>query len=123
MLLQIQPYSGNSYFCQLTMWLKKFCKKAVNWELWPFALIYAPVAPLWFWYALKANAFWWFTPANPTLTFAGFDGEGKKEMYQQLSKELYPLTIYIQPNSGTSIKATCFWIIPNRGFWCIFNSG
>jgi len=78
--------------------LKRFAERLVNWELWPFALIYAPLGPLWLWYAAKAKAFWWFSPANPTLTFAGFDGEGKKEMYDQLPSEFYPQTIYIQPS-------------------------
>ncbi len=69
-----------------------------HWELWPFALIYAPLGPLWLLLAVKAKSFWWFSPANPTLTFAGFDGEGKREMYEQLPAELYPKTIYIIPS-------------------------
>lgn len=77
---------------------KRFAERLSNWELWPFKLIYAPIAPLWLWYAAKAKALWWFSSANPTLTFAGFDGEGKKEMYDQLPQHLYPLTIYVQPN-------------------------
>lgn len=77
---------------------KGFLEKLTRWELWPFALIYAPLGPLWLWYAAKAKAFWWFSPANPTLTFAGFDGEGKREMYEQLPTELYPKTIYLQPS-------------------------
>ena len=68
--------------------------------MWPFNLIYAPIGPLWLWYALKAKAFWWFTPANPTLTFAGFEGEGKREMYQLLPEGSYPTTIYVQPSQS-----------------------
>ena len=52
---------------------------------------------MWAWYCLKARSFWFFTPSNPTLTFGGFEGESKKEMYEQLPKHLYPTTIYIQP--------------------------
>ena len=78
--------------------LKRFAERLSNWELWPFNLIYAPLGPLWLWYAAKAKAFWWFSPANPTLTFAGFDGEGKKEMYDQLPEDLYPTTVYVQPS-------------------------
>ena len=73
-------------------------EKIGKWELWPFNVIYAPIGPLWLWYAAKAGSFWWFTPANPTLTFAGFDGEGKKEMYDQLSEDLYPATVYVDPS-------------------------
>lgn len=77
---------------------KSLREKLANWELWPFNLIYAPIGPLWLWYAIKARSFWWFTPANPTLTFAGFEGEGKKEMYDLLPQHLYPATIYIKPS-------------------------
>lgn len=41
---------------------------------------------------------WFFTPSNPTLTFGGFDGEGKREMYEQLPPGAYPRTIYILPH-------------------------
>lgn len=77
---------------------KRFVEKTTNWELWPFNVIYAPIGPLWLWYAAKAKAFWWFTPANPTLTFAGFEGEGKKEMYDLLPEDSYPTTIYVEPS-------------------------
>lgn len=82
----------------MTSW-KSLRERVSNWELWPFNLIYAPLGPRWLYYAAKAKSFWWFTPANPTLTFAGFEGEGKKEMYDQLPKELYPVTVYVQPNA------------------------
>src|SRR6476620_2469499 len=79
---------------------KRFREKMTNWELWPFNLIYAPIGPLWLWYAARAKAFWWFTPANPTLTFAGFDGEGKQEMYDLLPGGSYPTTIYVEPSQS-----------------------
>ena len=86
---------------------KRFREKITNWELWPFNVIYAPISPLWLWYAARAKAFWWFTPANPTLTFAGFDGEAKQEMYEQLPEGLYPTTIYVEPTlSFDEIKKT-----------------
>lgn len=52
---------------------------------------------MWAWYCLRARSLWFFTPSNPTLTFGGFEGESKKEMYEQLPKHLYPTTVYIQP--------------------------
>ena len=38
---------------------------------------------------------WFFSSSNPTITFGGFEGEGKKEMYDQLPPQLVPRTIYI----------------------------
>jgi hypothetical protein len=84
----------------------RFREKLTNWELWPFNLVYAPLGPLWLWYAAKARAFWFFTPVNPTLTFAGFEGEGKKEMYDLLFPGSYPDTIYVNPSmSFEDVKA------------------
>jgi hypothetical protein len=77
--------------------LKKLYKKITNWEAWPFALIYAPVALWWGWYMLRSGAVWFFTPSNPKLTFGGMEGEPKREMYDLLPKHLYPTTINILP--------------------------
>jgi hypothetical protein len=82
---------------------KGFYEKLGNWELWPFSLRYLPITPAWLWYCLRARSFWFFTPSNPTITFGGFEGEGKKEMYDQLLPGSYPKTIYIDP--GTSIES------------------
>lgn len=75
--------------------MKKILNKISNWELWPFNVLYAPIFPVWLWYCLKSRSLWFFTPSNPTITFGGMEGEGKKEMYDQLPHELMPLTIYI----------------------------
>jgi hypothetical protein len=82
---------------------KKLREKLFNWELWPFWLRYAGLAPFWALYCLRARSPWFFTASNPAITFGGFDGEGKKEMYEQLPAGTYPQTTYIQP--GTSENA------------------
>jgi hypothetical protein len=76
---------------------KSVLEKLNNWELWPFALRYIFIAPVWVWYCLRSGSWWFFSSSNPTITFGGFEGEGKKEMYELLPKHLYPQTIYIQP--------------------------
>lgn len=83
-------------FAFYSMRLPGFFKEITNWELWPFELLYAPLAPVWLWYCLKSGSFWFFSPSNPTITFGGMEGEGKKEMYDQLPPHLMPLTIYIR---------------------------
>lgn len=75
--------------------LKKFLQQLTNWELWPFAVIYFPISFMWVWYMIKSRAVWFFTPSNPTITFGGFEGEGKKEMYDQLPPQFVPKTIYV----------------------------
>lgn len=75
--------------------MKKIIHTISNWEQWPFALIYFPISFIWFWYCIKARSFWFFSSSNPTITFGGFEGESKKEMYDQLPPHSYPKTIYI----------------------------
>jgi hypothetical protein len=76
---------------------KSFWEKASNWELWPFKLRYFLISPVWIWYCIRSASPWFFSSSNPTLTFGGFEGEGKREMYDLLPKEFYPKTIYISP--------------------------
>jgi hypothetical protein len=73
-------------------------RRLTNWELWPFKVLYFPLSFVWLWYMLKSRAVWFFTPSNPTISFGGFEGEGKKEIYDQLPAHLIPLTIYIEPS-------------------------
>jgi hypothetical protein len=78
--------------------LKNFWHKLTHWEKWPFKVIYFPLTFVWAWYMLRSRSIWFFTPSNPTITFGGFEGEGKKEMYNQLPLHTFPKTIYIQPS-------------------------
>lgn len=66
-----------------------------HWEHWHWLVKYIPLLPAWAWYCLRARSFWFFTGANPTLTFGGFAGESKCEMYAQLPANLIPHTIPI----------------------------
>ena len=74
----------------------RFLKKLFDWERWSYDAIYAPLGIVWLYYAIKARAFWFFTPANPSLEFAGFEGGSKKEMYQQLPQWCLPPTLFIE---------------------------
>ena len=75
--------------------LKKLFFKITHWETWHYLAKYIPIAPVWAWYCLRARSVWFFTPSNPSLTFGGFEGETKREMYEQLPPGSYPHSIYI----------------------------
>lgn len=79
--------------------LKNILFRISHWETWHFHAKYIPLSPAWLWYCLRSGSFWFFTPSNPTLTFGGFEGESKREMYEQLPPESYPKTIYISYKS------------------------
>jgi hypothetical protein len=84
---------------------KKIFQQVTNWELWPFYVLYFPIGIVWFWYCLKSRSMWFFSSSNPTITFGGFEGESKREMYDQLPPFSFPKTIYIRHTSSfTDVK-------------------
>jgi hypothetical protein len=78
--------------------LKSFAFRITHWETWHYLAKYIPISPAWLWYCIRARSLWFFTPSNPTLTFGGFEGESKKEMFEQLPKNSYPNTVFINPS-------------------------
>lgn len=80
------------------MKLKKVFYKITHWETWPYRIKYIPLIPAWLWYCVRSGSWWFFTSSNPSLTFGGFEGERKSEMYDQLPPGSYPKSIYIKPS-------------------------
>lgn len=78
--------------------VKTIAFRLAHWETWHYLAKYIPIMPVWAWYCLRARSCWFFTPSNPTLTFGGFEGESKKEMFDQLPPGSYPRSIYISPS-------------------------
>lgn len=78
---------------------KEVIYKIMHWESWPYLVKYIPIIPVWFFYAFRSRSLWWFTPSNPTLTFGGFEGERKIEMYNQLPPRSYPPSLFIEINT------------------------
>ncbi len=84
------------------MRLQKLFYRLLHWETWQYRIKYLPIAPVWLWYCLRAKSFWFFTPSNPSLTFGGFEGETKTEMYACLPVGTYPKTVLIEPGMSLS---------------------
>ena len=74
-------------------------KRLTDWAHWPFLLFYAPIAYAWPLYYLRRRSLWFFTSANPTITFGGFEGESKSELYRQLPAHLLPRSLFIKPHT------------------------
>jgi hypothetical protein len=77
--------------------IKKAIRYVSHWEDWHWLIKYILIAPVWFWLCIKARSLWFFTPSNPSITFGGFIGETKREIYNQLPAGTYPKSIYISP--------------------------
>ena len=77
--------------------LKNLFFKITHWETWHYMAKYIPIMPVWGWYCVRAKSLWFFTPSNPTISFGGFEGETKSEMYKQLPANTFPNSIFISP--------------------------
>ena len=77
---------------------KNFFFRLTHWETWHYLAKYIPIMPVWGWYCLRARSLWFFTPSNPSISFGGFEGETKREMYEQLPAGSFPKSIYIAPS-------------------------
>ena len=69
-----------------------------HWESWHWFAKYVIIGPVWLWYCLKAKSLWFYTSSNPTITFGGYLGETKREVYAQLPFGTYPDSIFINPS-------------------------
>lgn len=83
----------------ISEYFKKLIYRLTHWETWNWIVKYIPMMPFWAWYCLRARSLWFFTASNPTLTFGGFEGENKREMYRQLPEAYYPRTFFIAPSA------------------------
>ena len=79
------------------MSVRKTLYHITHWETWDYRIKLIPLIPVWLWHCLRSGSWWFFTASNPSLTFGGFQGETKREMYEQLPPGSYPKSHYISP--------------------------
>ena len=77
--------------------LRYFIQRLFDWSHWPHYLFYFPLLIPWLSYYVRSRSLWFFTPSNPSLAFGGFEGEGKRNMYEQLPPQYCPQTLFIKP--------------------------
>lgn len=88
------------------MSLKRSIYGLQHWETWHWLVKYLPMIPFWIAHCIKARSWWFFTAANPTLTFGGYEGENKMEMYDLLPEGTYPKTMLIKTTMSRSAVET-----------------
>ena len=76
-----------------------FFIKLLNWEYWPFGVIYAPVILYWVYLSIKSRSFFFFSAANPGIETGGMLGESKIKIIKKFPPTLLPKTIYHYKNS------------------------
>jgi hypothetical protein len=98
--------------------IKYFFHRVIHWEYWPQNLVYAPIIPIYLYYAAQKRTPFFNIAANPFMENGGFLMESKYEIYKQLPQELIPRTILIS-NKTDFEKAKQWMIAKNILFPCI----
>ncbi|HMJ67685.1 MAG TPA: hypothetical protein VK508_02255 [Cyclobacteriaceae bacterium] len=80
--------------------LRKGLYYLTHWEVWHWFVKYIFIGPAWAWYCCKSRSLWFFTSSNPAITFGGFLGETKREIYQHLPPGSYPKSIFVSPRDN-----------------------
>ena len=81
---------------------RRFFIKLFNWEYWPFGVVYSPIYFYWILLAIRNKSFFYFNAANPTIKNGGFLMESKKEIYDLLPQQYYPLTLLFTQQDSIS---------------------
>ena len=68
----------------------------LNWEYWPFGIVYFPIFFLWGYFSIKAKTIFFFNSANPKMKNGGFMNESKIEIYDLIPPQYYPKTSIIR---------------------------
>ncbi len=74
--------------------------KLLNWEYWPFDVVYFPIFFYWLYLAVKSREVFYGTAANPQIENGGFLMESKKIIYDSLPEGTYPVTLKFVPNDS-----------------------
>lgn len=78
--------------------VKKSFYYLTHWESWHWFAKYILIGPVWLWYCLKAKSLWFYSSSNPQITFGGYLGETKEEVYKLLPQGTCPESIFISPS-------------------------
>ncbi|MFM1875348.1 MAG: hypothetical protein RL266_1085 [Bacteroidota bacterium] len=76
------------------IWLQR----SVRWEFWPWRIVYVPVAVYWFFLAIKARGWVFFSAANPCMRFGGLVAYSKTDVTKLVPDNYLPRTIFVEPN-------------------------
>ncbi len=83
---------------RLHIWLQRL----VRWEFWPWQIVYVPVAVLWFFLAIRARGWVFFSAANPCMRFGGLVAYSKTDVTKLVPDEYLPKTVFVEVSDSSS---------------------
>ena len=77
-----------------------FLIRLLNWEYWPFHIVYGPIYIYWLWLCIRARSLFFFNTSNPSIKNGGFLMESKWDIYKILPEGYFPSTIYFEAGAS-----------------------
>ncbi|MBI1342616.1 MAG: D-alanine--D-alanine ligase [Terrimonas sp.] len=68
----------------------------LHWEYWSMPFVYFPTYFYFLWLCIRSGWKYFFTAADPLITYGGFLMESKKEIYDSLPTGYYPKTLFFK---------------------------
>ncbi|MCO6146658.1 D-alanine--D-alanine ligase [Flavobacterium sp. NRK1] len=75
--------------------MRSLLHKIVNWEYWPFQVLYIPIYFQWLYYSFRSKSLFFFNAVNPSMKNGGFFMESKMDIYDLIPQKYYPKTVLI----------------------------
>ncbi len=79
-----------------------FLVRILNYEYWPFWILFFPMVFYWLYLSMRARSLTWFTAANPGIELGGFFGESKINILQKIPSAYLPTSLFFE--AGTEVN-------------------
>ena len=91
--------------------------RMVHFEYWPMFVFYAPLLPVWFYYALKSRNPFYFTAVNPGIKNGGFFNSSKHDILEQIPNQWTPESVILKPGETLDLRSLQFPLVvkPDNG--------
>lgn len=89
---------GKLEFPKLPLWMIR----VINYEYWPFQLLFSPCFFYWMILSIRARSLVYFTATNPAIELGGFFGESKMNILNNVSEKYKPKAILVDATISVS---------------------
>lgn len=70
-------------------------QRLMRWEFWPWRIVYFPVAIYWFFLAIRARGWVFFSAANPCMRFGGLIAYSKSDVTKFVPEAYLPKSVFL----------------------------
>lgn len=80
----------------MNSWLRRARIKLLNWEYWPWQIVYIPVFVYWLYFSIRSGSLLYFCGVNPSFRNGGMLGDSKFDILKRVPENYRPGTAYAE---------------------------